>query len=415
MSIEDILAGKSKNVEFKRERQSMGIQEGTFIRVAGTSRPVEPYTLKELILEGSGRSLDSIPLDDQAVSEKEVEKVCEDMEKYAKCRCRTGSEKDSIRPLTKNQLMSWELLAERNGKIVPTYGFNLLAGKGIPSAMSSIQCAVFKGKTRAVFVDRRQYDGPIYRQIDDAYDFVLRMIRMGAVIDGVVRQDIYEFPTGTVREMICNAVCHRSYLQPANVQVALYDDRLEVTSPGMLSRDMTVERMKEGYSKIRNRGIANAFYYMKIMERWGSGIPRMIKECEAYGLKEPELIDAEGDFRINLYRKDAIGTVMIPTVQESETDGKTIPIVTGKLANRQTDGQMNGKLTNTENDILQIIKENRFATQDEIAEKMGLSNSGVRYAMRKMKSMGILKRVGSHKNGEWRINDNLILCHAKDS
>jgi len=46
----------------------------------------------------------------------------------------------------------------------------------------------------------------------------------------------------------------------------------------MLSRDMTIERMKEGYSKIRNRGIASAFSYMKIIEGWGSGIPRMLEE-----------------------------------------------------------------------------------------------------------------------------------------
>ena len=231
------------------------------------------------------------------------------MTEYAKSRCKTEEERIGVRPLTRNQLISWELVVEREGKLVPTYGFNLLAGKSIPSAMSGVQCAVFKGTTRAVFVDRKQYDGPIYRQIDEAYGFVLRMIRMGAKIEGIVRQDIYEFPVGTVREMICNAVCYRSYLQPSNVQVALYDNRLEVTSPGMLSRDMTIKRMKEGYSKIRNRGIANAFLYMKIMEGWGSGIPRMIEECKEYGLREPELIDADGDFRINLYRKDAIGTV----------------------------------------------------------------------------------------------------------
>lgn len=70
--------------------------------------------------------------------------------------------------------------------------------------------------------------------------------------------------------------------------------------------------MKEGYSKIRNRGIAHAFAYMKIIEGWRSGIPRMLEECVQYGLREPELIDAEGDFRINLYRKDAIEIVGMP-------------------------------------------------------------------------------------------------------
>ena len=59
--------------------------------------------------------------------------------------------------------------------------------------------------------------------------------------------------------LIANAVAHRSYLDPGNIQVALYDNRLEITSPGMLMNGVTIEKMKEGYSKIRNRAIANAF------------------------------------------------------------------------------------------------------------------------------------------------------------
>lgn len=132
--------------------KAMGIQDGTFVRVAGTSRPVESYMLKELMLEGAGRSLDGVVIDRSPLSDREIEEVCTAMTGYAQERY--GPEKmRQVRPLTKNQLLSWELLVERNGKLYPTYGYNLLAGKEIPSAMTSIQCAVFKGKTRAVFVD----------------------------------------------------------------------------------------------------------------------------------------------------------------------------------------------------------------------------------------------------------------------
>ena len=72
--------------------------------------------------------------------------------------------------------------------------------------------------------------------------------------------------------MITNAVCHRSYLSPDKIQVALFDDRLEVTSPGMLDHDLTIEKMKTGLSKIRNKAIAEAFSYMNLIEAWGSGI-----------------------------------------------------------------------------------------------------------------------------------------------
>lgn len=98
-------------------------------------------------------------------------------------------------------------------------------------------------------------------------------------------------------------MAHRSYLEPGNIQVALFDDRLEVTSPGMLLNNVTISKMMEGYSKPRNPAIASAFAYMKIIEKWGTGIPRLYKACEEYGLPKPELIDFDGDFRVNMYRK----------------------------------------------------------------------------------------------------------------
>lgn len=104
-------------------------------------------------------------------------------------------------------------------------------------------------------------------------------------------------------KIIVNAVTHRSYLEPGNVQVALYDARLEVTSPSMLLNGVTIEKIREEYSKVRNRAIANAFSYMKIIEEWGSEILRMYDEFLKYGLREPELADVDGDFGVNFYRK----------------------------------------------------------------------------------------------------------------
>lgn len=87
------------------------------------------------------------------------------------------------------------------------------------------------------------------------------------------------------------------------IQVALFDDRLEITSPGMLDHDLTIEKMKTGLSKVRNKAIAEAFAYMNLIEAWGSGIPKMYEEAKAYGLPEPELIDLDSDYRVNLYRR----------------------------------------------------------------------------------------------------------------
>ena len=77
---------------------------------------------------------------------------------------------------------------------------------------AKIQCALFKGITRDIFIDKREFDGPIYTQIEAAYQFVLKHINLGAEIEGVLRRDIFELPIHAIREMIANAVAHRSYL-----------------------------------------------------------------------------------------------------------------------------------------------------------------------------------------------------------
>ena len=132
---------------------------------------------------------------------------------------------------------------------------------------------------------------------------------MGATIVGIYRQAVYEIPPDAIRELIINAMVHRSYLDHGTIQVAVYDNRLEITSPGKLPMGQTMERMKEGYSKIRNEALAHAFAYMNLIEHWGSGIPRIIDKVKAAGLQEPEFIGGEVDLRINIYRRQVDGIV----------------------------------------------------------------------------------------------------------
>ena len=129
-------------------------------------------------------------------------------------------------------MRSWGILIERDGKDYPSNAFAILTGNG--GLHVATQCGVFKGTTKAVFVDRREYTGPLWEQIDEAFQFVLRNIHLGATIVGIYRQDVYEIPPDAIRELIINAMVHRSYLDHGTIQVAVYDNRLEITSPGKL-------------------------------------------------------------------------------------------------------------------------------------------------------------------------------------
>jgi len=367
--------------------KSQGIQQGTYFRAGATTRQVEPYMLQELILEGSGRSLDSIVYQSESVSDEVADQLCHAMTEYALVHCKNDAERAEVRPLSKNQLCMWGLLVEQKGVLLPTLGFKLLSGLPMPEILSEVQCGVFKGRDRAIFVNRQEYTGALFKLVDEAYNFVLRMIRVGAKIEGVQRQDVYEFPLGTIRELIVNAVCHRSYLRPSRIQVALYDDRLEITSPGMLSRDLTVERLKEGYSVPRNKAIAKAFAYMNLIEGWGSGIPRIIRECREYGLRDPEFIDADGFLRINLYRNNPIQAENMPV---NEYD---LPV------------NLPANLPVSLRQMMSHISENPQITYEQLAEKMGKTRETIRIYINRLRSeFHLLERVGAAKNGHWVVH-----------
>lgn len=385
--------------------KSKGITGGTYIRVSGTTRPVEEYLLKELILEGQNRYFDNEPYDGMPVGDAEIEAFCKSMKEIALKNTWQDSEKAKIKDVTKNTLISWGVLAEENGKAVPTNAYALLTGT--MRMQPVIQCGVFKGKDRAYFVDRREFEGAIQEQVEAAFQYVLEKINLGMRIQGIYRQDVYELPADSVRELIANAAAHRSYLEPGNIQVAIFDDRLEVTSPGMLLNNVSVEKMKEGYSKPRNPAIARAFAYMKIIEKWGTGIPRIFRECKEYGLPEPQLIDFEGDFRVNMYRRADRDVENKKTTQTTQTP-QTIQTTqtTQTIQTPQTTQTIPGSILNLSEDdkaILAMVHDHPALTQKEYALELGWTVDRVKYYLRKMKSREIIRRVGSSHNGHWEL------------
>ena len=287
--------------------KSLGREGGVYVRVAGTTRLADEYMIKELLFEGSNRYYDQALCTGLNITDEDIDALCRAMKEQAVKNAHNEEQKAAIKDVGRQQLRSWGVLIERDGKDYPSNAFAILTGNG--GLHIATQCGVFKGTTKAVFVDRREYTGPIWEQIDEAFQFVLRNIHLGATIVGIYRQDIYEIPPDAIRELIINAMVHRSYLDHGMIQVAVYDNRLEITSPGKLPMGQTIERMKEGYSKIRNEALAHAFAYMNLIEHWGSGIPRIIDKVKAAGLREPEFIGGEVDLRINIYRGQIGDTV----------------------------------------------------------------------------------------------------------
>lgn len=159
----------------------------------------------------------------------------------------------------------------------------------------------------------------------------------------------------------------------------------------------TIERMKEGYSKIRNEALAHAFAYMNLIEHWGSGIPRIIDKVKAAGLREPEFIGGEVDLRINIYR----GQV--------DTNDATINANDAKNGvNRNESGTNGGKVPLNKEQIqlenlLQIIEKNPSATQAYYAEEMGVSKRTISRMFAFLQEKGRLVQNGTTRKAKWEI------------
>lgn len=163
-------------------------------------------------------------------------------------------------------------------------------------------------------------------------------------------------------------------------------------------RGVTPKKMKEGFSKIRNRALANALVYMNLIEQWGSGFPRIFRACRDYGLKEPEIIDFEGDLRVNLYRRtdqttDQIGKTDQTTDQTGRTDQTT----------DQTGVNLPVNLTDKENIVLTYLQKRPDSTQQEIAAATSMSLGTIKYHTKKLQEKGYLHRRGIHRKGSWVV------------
>lgn len=366
----DIAAGFNRPYMLK----SGGLDKGVYVRVGATSRPADAEQIREMMLDGSNQSWDEQICRSYALTDRAVKKLCSDINRY-----RTEKDGQNAPKTTKETLIGWGVLKQDKTEVLPTNAFALLTDN--PFGQAKIQCAVFKGESKSVFLDRKEYEGSLCRLLEDAYQYVLRNIRMRAVIEGLIRQDKFELPPAAIREMICNAICHRSYMDEGMIQVSVFDDRLEVSSPGALCRGLTLKDALKGRSKPRNKVIAEVFSRMGIIEKWGTGLQRIVDLAKQEGLKEPVFENNDSFFRVILYRgKEEAAQTTDQTIQTTDQTVQT-----------------------TEQKIMNAIAEKPTITRKELAEKTGLSESGIKWQLDKLKKEQKILRAGGTFGGHWVV------------
>ena len=158
----EIYPGSSRPYYLK----SAGKVNGTYIRVGATSRQAHPLKIKELEMEGMNIYWDELTCVGYEVTDEAVKKLCGDIKSYMLESMHSQEDKENVKDVTIDQLINWNVLKFVEGKLMATNAFALLTSDYF--YFSKIQCALFKGIERDVFIDKKEYIGPLYEQIENA-------------------------------------------------------------------------------------------------------------------------------------------------------------------------------------------------------------------------------------------------------
>ena len=151
-----------------------------------------------------------------------------------------------------------------------------------------ITCLLAKGKDKVYILDRKDFDGGLVADIENALRFIERNTRTAYRIEGLKRQNIPEYPMKALREAITNAVMHRDwFFDGANVFVEIYTDRIEVVSPGSLPKGLTLADLGRK-SVRRNALVSDLLHRIDFVEKAGTGIRRIRDEASAQNCPEPQ-------------------------------------------------------------------------------------------------------------------------------
>lgn len=229
--------------------------------------------------------------------------------------------------LADDDLLGWEtlltnveLMTENAGQRVATIDGMLLFGRAAKRFVpqSGIRAICYPGTEpdyatradedlRAPMVPLASMDGTIVEPglVEQALDFVKRNTAPSAQIEGGRRIDRWEFPEAVVREAVVNALVHRDYsIAGTDILLAIFEDRLEVQSPGRLPNTVTLEGMKAGMRYARNQTLVNVMRDYGYVDARGMGVRnKIIPGMRAHNGTEPDILAEENRVTIRLWKR----------------------------------------------------------------------------------------------------------------
>jgi ATP-dependent DNA helicase RecG len=215
-------------------------------------------------------------------------------------------------------LTRYRLMERRNGGIILTLAALLLFGKdpGRWHSRCGIDFVKYEGTERRVgaalnIIKRERLEAPLVRLVEEAYHVIQPHVRERQQLVDLFFEERLEYPAFAWQEAIVNAVAHRDYhFQGLGIEIWMFDDRLEIRSPGELVEPVTLARLqkRERVHASRNPRMVRVLTDFGFMREQGEGIPRMFEAMEGQGLYPPDLrLEADAIFTVTLKNTPVYG------------------------------------------------------------------------------------------------------------
>jgi len=270
-----------------------------YIRTASGKRIASPGELR-LIHQASGAIYyDELPVPNTSIEDTDLEYF----EEFLKKSLGGGIEDFGIK--TVDLLKNMKILTSYESDMVTTTGGLLFFGKHPEHHLPYCKVTIvrFPGNDIGEKFEKKDIEGKLIKQIEGTERVLKEYLKSETRIEGFEKEEpLFEIPVESLREAVINAVAHRNYQLPSQIRIFIFDNRIELKSPGKLPNTVTVENIKLGFPLHRNPLIVSFLAKEHKMTEIGTGIPRMIRLLKEHTGREPDFEERDQEFIVRIWR-----------------------------------------------------------------------------------------------------------------
>lgn len=327
--------------------KSKGIKpSGVFIRQGASSAQASFDQIRAMIKDSDGDSFESMRSMEQTLTFNSIKEI-----------------------FTMNNIEFSETKYKVLGITLPRE--NIYSNLGLivsDQCLHTIKIAVFSDDERTNILDRKEFAGSIFKQMEKSFDYLVLCNKKKEQINGLERIEKFDYPIEALREALLNAIIHRDYSFSGSIIVNINNKEIEFISIGGLLQGLTLEDIRAGISQPRNKKLSEIFHRLRLIESYGIGIRKIYSLYEHQHIK-PRIETTNNTFKIVLPNMNY--------TNESSKDNILSPQV---------------------NMILEYIDKYNQITDSEIQDLLNIKKTRVFVLTKEMKDFGLIKCIGRGVN-----------------